>query len=121
MTETIVPPDVAEHIDNIFAGMVKVGGLLAMSRDGIGLRQVYKKGHHGDAGVLPSRRRPGGRGLAVHGCGPGPSQGLHPHVPQGEVVASSPKHSAVPRKSLPKEDCESGSGRGSNSQTTVTP
>ena len=42
-----VPAAVAEQIDAIFAGMVKVGAQLAMSRDGIrdgiALRRVFKK------------------------------------------------------------------------------
>jgi hypothetical protein len=43
----VVPPEIAEYIDNLFADMVKVGAQLAMSRDGIrygiALRQVFKK------------------------------------------------------------------------------
>jgi len=46
-TAVVVPADKAEHIDNIFEGLVAIGGQLAMSRDGIrdgiALRHVFKK------------------------------------------------------------------------------
>lgn len=46
-TVVVVPAEKAEHIDNIFAGLVAIGGQLALSRDGIrdgiALRHVFKK------------------------------------------------------------------------------
>lgn len=48
MNDAKVPAaDKAMHIENIFKGMVRLGGVLAMSRDGvrdgIALRDVFKK------------------------------------------------------------------------------
>jgi hypothetical protein len=46
-TAVVVPPEKVECIQNIFDGMVKIFGLLAMSRDGvrdgIAFRHVFKK------------------------------------------------------------------------------
>lgn len=46
-TTAVVPADKTEHIDNIFKGLVAIGRILAMSRDGIRdgitLRRVFKR------------------------------------------------------------------------------
>lgn len=46
-TGVMVPPEKAEQIDNIFNGLVAIGAVLAMSRDGIrdgiAFREVFKK------------------------------------------------------------------------------
>jgi hypothetical protein len=46
-TAVVVPAEKAEHIENIFHGLVAIGAVLAMSRDGvrdgIALRQVFKR------------------------------------------------------------------------------
>ena len=45
--KVVVPAEKAQHIDNIFEGLVAIGAQLAMSRDGIrdgiALRRVFKK------------------------------------------------------------------------------
>jgi hypothetical protein len=54
-TAVVVPAEQAGHIDNIFKGLVTLGAVLAMSRDGIrdgiALREVFRK-HTMDAREL---------------------------------------------------------------------
>ena len=42
-TAAVVPAEKAEHIDNIFEGLVAIGCQLAMSSDGIVLDQVSRR------------------------------------------------------------------------------
>jgi hypothetical protein len=101
-TAVVVPAAQAEHIDNIFKGLVRLGGVLAMSRDGvrdgIAFREVFKKDSmEAQELCLAAGFLAGEDWLEVVNVG-GPAQGLHPRLRRS---AGSPKRE--PARLSPQE------------------